>query len=240
MRSGLDTARLTQSVTNEAIPSSSPDVTVELDLIRWRQAQFESITGHVEDALPRLMSDIENAVTSMSSFAAVKAQTSPDPLWKDLFEPWAQGVARRVEADLEQEIDALTASLAAKGTSQDALRSALPSLAGVGVLAASLSAIPYVVSLATVTTTSFLFISSTTFSWPIFAVGGAGLAVATFTGSKVVDRLGRRNRAYLSTRLQRRARTAALGYGLASGERCLVTDLQAFTLRSLEARMKAS
>ncbi|WP_428927500.1 hypothetical protein [Marinibacterium sp. SX1] len=227
-------------MTTKTDPSSTLDPIVELEVIRWKQARFERVTEYVEDALPDLMADIENAITSMSSFAASKAQISPESLWKELFGPWAQKVAHRVEADLEGEIDALAASLSEKGTSQAALRAALPALARVSVLGASLAAIPSVISFATVTTTSFFLLSSPTLSLPLFAVGGAGLAVATLTGSKVVDRLSNRNRAYLTTRLQSRARTAALGYGLASGARCLVTDLQAFTLRSLETKIETA
>lgn len=239
-RCGLHTARLTVSVTTITDPTSSLDPIVELEVIRWKQARFERVTEYVEDALPDLMADIENAIASMSSFAASKSQFSPEPLWKELFGPWAQKVALRVEADLESEIDALTALLSENGTGQAALRAVLPALAGVGVLTASLAAIPSVISFATVTTTSFFFLSNPVLSLPLFAVGGVGLALATLTGSKAVDRLSNRNRAYLTTRLQSRARTAALGYGLASGARCLVTDLQASTLRRLETKIEAA
>ncbi|PSK80830.1 hypothetical protein CLV79_11917 [Limimaricola soesokkakensis] len=219
-------------------PSLSPDPIVELELIRWRQARFERITECVEDALPALMTKIESTVASMSSIAVGTAQISPDNLWKTLFEPWARQVATRVEAEMDEEIGVLAASLSEKGTSQDVLRVALPALAGVGVLAASLAAIPSVMSIATVTTTSFFFFTTTTISWPVLAVGGAGIAVASFTGSRLVDWLSDQNRAHLEARLQCRARIAALGHGLASGERSLVTDLQAATLRSLEAKLE--
>jgi hypothetical protein len=227
------------SVMNTTAPARPLEPDVELELIRWRQARFERITEYVEDALPDLLADIETSVASMSSIAAGKAQILPDTLWKKLFEPWAQQIANRVEAEMEKEIGLLAASLFEKGTSRNALRAALPALAGVGVLAASLAAIPSVISMATVTTTSFFFFTSTTISWPIIAVGGAGLALATLTGSRVVDRLSDRNRAHLAARLKSRARIAALGYGLVFGERSLVTDLQAFTLRSLEAKLEA-
>ncbi|MHA6324547.1 hypothetical protein [Roseivivax sp. CAU 1753] len=185
------------------------------------------------------MAEIDSVVSSMSTIAAARTQISPDTLWKKLFEPWAQKIASRVEAEFETEIGVLATSLSEKGTSQDTLRAALPALAGVGVLAASLAAIPSVLTMATVTTTSFFFITTSTISWPVIAVGGAGLAVATFTGSAAVDKLSDRNRAHLVSRLQSRARIAALGYGLASGERSLVTDLQAATLRNLEAKLEA-
>ncbi|WPY95284.1 hypothetical protein T8T21_03925 [Limimaricola variabilis] len=221
-------------------PSLSPDPVVELELIRWRQARFDRITECVEDALPELMTKIESTVASMTSIAVGRAQISPETLWKTLFEPWARQVASRVEAEMEEEIGVLAASLSEKGTSRDVLRVALPALAGAGVLAASLAAIPSVISIATVTTTSFFFITTTTISWPVLAVGGAGIAVASFTGSRIIDRLSDRNRAHLVTRLQLRARIAALGCGLASSERSLVTDLQAATLRSLEAKLETA
>lgn len=239
-RCGLPAVRQPIDVMTLPAPTHPLDPAVELEMIRWKQARFERITEHVENALPELMAEIEKTVASISSLAASKAQVAPDGLWKELFEPWAQRTARRVEAEMDKEIGALVSALSEKGTSQDALRVALPALAGVGVLAASLAAIPTVVSLATVTTTSFLFFTTTAISWPVIAAGGAGIALATLTGTRLVDRLSDRNRRYLAARLQDRARIAALGHGRASGERCLVTDLQAITLRSLEAGLRAA
>lgn len=221
-------------------PAHSLDPAVELEMIQWKQARFERITEQLENALPDLMAEIERTVASISSIAASKAQVSPDRLWKELFEPWAQRTASRVETEMDNEIGALVSALSEKGTRQDALRVALPALAGAGVLAASLAAIPTVISLATVTTTSFFIFTTTAISWPVLAVGGAGIALATLTGSRVVDRLSERNRRHLIARLQGRARIAALGHGLAPGERCLVTDLQAITLRRLEAELRAT
>ena len=222
------------------VPLYSPDPDVELELIQWRQARFERITECVEDALPSLVAKIESTVASMSSIAVGKAQISSDGLWRMLFEPWAREVASQIEAEMEEEIGALAASLSEKATNRGAMLAALPALARVGVLAASLAAIPSVISIATVTTTSFFFFTTPAISWPILALGGAGLAVASFTGNRVVDRLNTRNRAHLVVRLVRRARITALGYGLVSGERCLVTDLQAATLRRLEAKLEAA
>ncbi|WP_417725735.1 hypothetical protein [Salipiger sp.] len=214
------------------------DTATELQLIRWKQAQFARISEQVEDALPDLMAEIERTVSEMSSLAAGKAQVRIDPVWKTIFEPWAHKLATSVEVQFKQEVGELTAALTEKGTSKDALRAALPALATAGVLAASLAAIPSVLGLATVTTTSFFVFSSASISWPILAAGGAGLAVATLTGSRVIDRLADRNRVHLVTRLQSRVRTAVFGYGLAAGERSLVTDLQAAALRTLEAQLE--
>lgn len=218
--------------------ASSVDPAVELELIQWRQARFKRITEHVEDSLPDLMARIVEVVQAMPSIAVSKAQILPDRLWKDSFEPWAQETARSVEADMDKEIDVLVASLFEKGSLQDALQVALPAFAGAGVLAASLAAIPSVIFFATVVTQGFFFSTSTVISWPLLAVGGAGLAVATYNGGRLADRLADRNRTRLIARLQGRARVAALGHGRASGERSLVTDLQAATLRSLEAKLE--
>ncbi|MEX5565133.1 hypothetical protein SM764_17065 [Pseudophaeobacter sp. 1A16562] len=220
-------------------PAFPLDPAAELEMIRWKQARFEEITQVVENALPELMADIEETVISMSTLTASKAQVFPDGPWKDLFEPWAKKTARLVEAQMEKEIGELAASSSEKGTLGEALRVARPALAGAGVLAASLAAIPSVVSLATITTTSFFVLSTTTISWPIIAVGGAGLAVTSFAGSKGVKWLEDKNRVRLVNRLQGRALTATLGHGLAPGERSLVTDLQAATLRRLEAKLES-
>lgn len=219
-------------------PAFPLDPISELKMIRWKQARFEEITIVIEDALPELMANIEATVASMPTIRASKAQVFSDGLWKELFEPWAKQTASLVEAQMEEEIGELVTSTSEKGSLGEALRVARPALAGAGVLAASLAAIPAVISLATVSTTSFLVFTTASISWPIVAVGGAGLAVATFTGGSGVKWLVNKNRSHLVNRLQGRALTAALGYGLASGKRSLVADLQAATLRRLEAKLE--
>ncbi|WP_390910871.1 hypothetical protein [Pseudosulfitobacter sp. SM2401] len=217
---------------------SQIDPFAELEMIRWKQARFQQITEVVEGALPELMANIEKTIAALPSIAVSKAQIFPDTLWKGLFMPWATQTANLIEAQIEKEIGELAASSSEKGTIQEALRVARPALAGAGVLAASLAAIPSVISLATVSTTSFFVFTTATISWPVFALGGAGLAAATFAGSRGVKWLGDRNRSNLIARIQRRARTAAMGHGLVSSERNLVTDLQVAVLRSLEARLE--
>lgn len=219
-------------------PVSPIDPIAELKMIRWKQARFEEITIVVEDALSELMTNIEDTVASMPTISASKAQVFSDGLWKELFEPWALQTASLVEAQMAEEIEVLAASTSEKGTLGEALRVARPALVGAGVLAASLAAIPAVISLATVSTTSFLVFTTTSISWPIIAVGGAGLAVTTYAGGSGIKWLGNKNRSHLVNRLQQRALTAALGYGRGSSERSLVADLQAATLRSLEAKLE--
>lgn len=220
-------------------PVSTHDPVSELKMIRWKQARFEEITLVVEDALPELLKNIEKTVASMTTIRASKAQVFPDGLWKELFEPWALQTASLVEAQMEEEIQELVASASERGNLEQALRVARPGLAGARVLAASLAAIPTVISFATVSTTSFFVFTTSSISWPIIAVGGVGLAVTTFAGGSGVKWLGDKNRLHLVKRLQQRALTAALGYGSSLGERSLVTDLQAATLRSLDANLEA-
>jgi len=213
-----------------------PDV--ELALIRWRQKSFNRITETVEDALPNLMAEIERTVAELSAVAAGKAQMWPDKVWKAIYEPWAQKTASQVEMAMVDSIDTIATSLSEGGNGRKAFQLLLPTLAQAGVLAASLAAIPTVIALATASTTTLLVFTSTTFLWPVFAVGGATLAVATFAGSRLADRISDRNRKKLVVSLQDRSRTAALGHGLAAGARCLVTDLQATALRGLEAKLE--
>lgn len=220
----------------EPIPPIDPNS--ELKMIRWKQARFEEVTIVVEDALSELMMSIEKTVASMSTIGASKAQVFSDALWSELFEPWALQTASLVEAHMEKEIEELVASKYEEGTLGQALRAVQPALAGAGVLAASLAAIPAVISLATVSTTSLLVFTTSSISWPIIALGGAGLAMTTIAGGRGVKWLGDKNRSHLVDRLQQRALIAALGYGRAPGERSLVTDLQASTLRNLEAKLE--
>jgi hypothetical protein len=219
-------------------PAQLNEIDSELALIRWRHEAFNRITETVEAALPDLMAEIDRTVAGLSVVAAGKAQIWPDRLWNDIFEPWAQKTAHQVESEMVEFVDTIATSLAETGTGKKIFQLALPTLARAGVLAASLAAIPSVVSLATVTTTTFVFFSTPVLSLPLLAVGAGGLALATFTGSRVADRLSDRNRRKLVVHLQGRARTAALGHGLVSGARCVVNDLQAATMRRLEVELE--
>lgn len=221
----------------EKLVSIPLDPRIEVELIEWRQSRFETITQEVEDALPRLLGEIDDIVSAMGTVAAARAQMWPDATLKQVFVPWTTELASRIEAETEEEMTALVASLSTKGTAQDAVRAALPTLASAGMLAASMAAIPSILAMATTTTTAFLVFSAPAFSWPVFVVGGVGLAAATLGGGRVVDRISARNRAHLAERLKGRAVTAALGYGLAAGARCLVTDLQVATLRNIELKV---
>ncbi|WGW02773.1 hypothetical protein [Tropicibacter oceani] len=219
-------------------PSNHVSPEAQLELIRWKQAQFARISEQVEDALLDLMSQIETTVVSMSAFAVSKAQVRPDALWKQLFTPWAKEVADQVETEMQKEVNALAAALSEKGASREALHLMLPVLANASLLIGSLAAIPSLVGAATVTS-SFFFIAPQ-ISVPILALAGTGLAVGTLVGSRGVDWLQDRNRARLVTRLQRRARMAVLGHGLSAGQRSFVADLQAATLRRLEAELETA
>ena len=64
------------------------------------------------------------------------------------------------------------------------LSKAAPAIAGVGLIAASVAAIPTVVSFATVGTSVFAFWGTATISWPLFALGAAGIGIAALTGSQ--------------------------------------------------------
>ena len=214
-------------------------VETRLGLLDWRDAQLEATTSQLEAAFPKLITAINAHIADMSSIQVGKAHINPRNLAEVLIAPWAeeqsQIATRRAEASLSGLISALKLDTGARGH----LGAALPAVAGVGMLAASVLGLPTIVSYATITTTSFLVFSTSTISLPLLLAGGTVLAGLSFAGVKTFDRAKDRMRASLAERIQNVALVAIFGHGLAPDARCLLNDLQAAVLKAGQTELGA-
>ena len=77
----------------------------------------------------------------------------------------------RAEAELEDALLQLPGGLNLDSDIWEQGSKALPVIAGVGLIAASVAAIPTVISFATVSTSFLAFWGTATISWPLFALG---------------------------------------------------------------------
>lgn len=212
-------------------------VETNLRLIDWRNDQMEAITGQLEDAFPSLAAAITNHVVELSTFEVGRGHMNPKKIAEDLIKPWAEKQSHLAINRAEASLSDLISKLPQSNDLGSHLASALPAIAGVGMLAASVLGLPAVVSFATVTTTSFLVLSTSAVSLPLLLAGGTVLASMSFAGVKVVDHAKDKMRANLIARVQTIALSAVFGYGLPPDARCLLNDLQATVLKAGETEL---
>lgn len=221
------------------MPFDLASVETSLRVIDWRNAQLDGITAQLEEAFPQLAETITNHIAKLSTMEVGKAHFNPRKFAEGLIAPWAEAqtstAINRAEASLSDLISELPRDSGLNGH----IQSALPAMAGVGMLAASVLGLPAVVSFATVTTTSFLVLSSSAVSIPLLLAGGTVLAGMSFAGVKAVDHAKDKLRANLTTRVQSIALSAVFGYGLAPEAQYLLNVLQAAVLKAGEAELEA-
>ena len=207
-------------------------IEAKLELLDWREREFETISSQLEKAYPELLSAILTHVDSMRLSSVAWTHANPKPLAQTLIAPWADEQSRigvnRAEGRLKEVLD----GLATDSDLRNHLSAALPALAGAGIIAASVAALPSLVTFATVTTTTLLISTTTVVSVPTLLIGGSVLAVLSATGVKTLDHANSKTRAQLVRRIAAMAQTAIFGQGLPPDARCLVNDLQAMVLQA--------
>lgn len=204
-------------------------IETQIALLDWRDTQLSSITAQFESAWPALEVAIERHVAEMPLWKVAQAHVDPRPLARTLITPWAEDQNRVAANRAEDGLAEIIAAAPRDGIASHAA-TALPALAGMGLIAASVVALPAVVSYATITSVSFLVVTSTALSTPLLLAGGAVIAGLSLTGTSVIGNAASRSRSHLADRLKGHARTVVFGDGIAAAARCLLNDTQAAVL----------
>ena len=217
-------------------------VLAPLEFLSWRDAQMAAISGQLEDAFPTLLNELDKLTETESLASVVVATARIEAAARETIKTWSDEQMRialeRAKADLDNTLSSFQTDLEVRSNSWDSLQTFLPAAAGIGLLAGSVAAIPTVISFATITTTSLFFFTTATVSVPLLALGGAGLAAASFVGSSALTRAATRARASLRRRLREEAARKIFGTGLEPDARCLHNDLQAAAIRAGIARLQ--
>lgn len=206
-------------------------IEAQLSLLSWRDTQLQAITAQFEAGWPALEQAIEQHVAQMPLWKIGRAHIDMGPLARHLIVPWADEQGHVAAVRAEEELAALTAN-APQGSLAEYASAALPALAGVGLISASVLAVPAVVSYATVASVSFLFVTTTSVSTPILLAGGAAIAALSVSGSAALGHAKQRTRTHLSERLKRHARIVIFGDEQVPSARCLLNDTQALVLKA--------
>lgn len=225
------------------------EIAEQLEFLAWRDAQLSAISLQLEGAFPALLDGLSSRVEHASLVDLVHSTLTLKSSAEAIMQQWSSeqldAASIRAEAELEDALLQLPGGLKLDSDIWEQGGKALPALAGVGLIGASVAAIPAMISFATIVTpaTSFLFFwgaaATTTISWPLFALGAAGVGVATLVGSQSLKaaETGARNK--LRCRMHKEAGRQVFGIGEEPGARCILSDIQAAVVKAGQNRILA-
>lgn len=210
---------------------SFPAIAAQLEFLAWRDAQLAAISVQLEEGFPDLLDRLSKEVESASIVNLVRSSIALKSSTEKIMQTWGADqleiALSRAEAELDQAILQLPGKVDLDSDVWEQVAKALPAIAGVGLIGASLAAIPTVLSFATVGTSVLAFWGVSAISWPLFAAGAAGIGVATLTGSQTLKFAENAARRKLCSRLHREAGRQVFGVGDKVGARCMLSDIQA-------------
>lgn len=219
-------------------------IAAQLEFLAWRDAQLAAISLQLEEAFPDLLDRLTKQVESTSIVNLVRSSIALKSSTEVIIQRWGADqlatALNRAEAELDQAILQLPGKVDLDSDVWEQVTKALPAIAGVGLIGASLAAIPTVISFATVSTSVFAFWGVTAISWPLFAAGAAGIGFATLTGSQTLKFAEKTARGKLCSRLQREAGRQVFGVGDKAGARCMLSDIQAAIVKAGQNRFQGA
>lgn len=206
-------------------------IAAQLEFLAWRDTQLAETSLQLENAFPALLNELTEQVERASIVNLVRSTIALKSSAEAIIQHWSNDqlveALARAEAELDQTFLQLPGKVNLDSDVWEQVTKALPAIAGVGLIGASLAAIPTVISFATVSTSILAFWGTSVISWPLFALGAAGLGVATFTGSQSLNYAKDKARRTLCRRLHREAGRQVFGIGEKPGARCVLSDIQA-------------
>tara|TARA_R110002094_G_scaffold184017_1_gene161054 strand:+ start:153 stop:830 length:678 start_codon:yes stop_codon:yes gene_type:complete len=217
-------------------------IAAQLEFLAWRDAQLAAISLQLEEAFPALLDDLSAQVESASIVDLVRSTLALKSSTEAIIQRWGaeqlDAASSRAEAELEDALLQLPGGLNLDSDIWEQGSKALPVIAGVGLIAASVAAIPTVISFATVSTSFLAFWGTATISWPLFALGAAGIGFATLAGSQSLKSAETRARRKLCSRVHKEAGRQVFGIGEKPGARCILSDIQAAVVKAGQNRIQ--
>ncbi|MFZ1727767.1 MAG: hypothetical protein WBO29_15290 [Albidovulum sp.] len=219
-------------------------VVAQLEFLAWRDAQLAAISLQLEETFPQLLEDMAKQAERAEFSNLVRSSFALKSTAETIIQNWGarqlEVSLRRAELELDQAILQLPGGLNLDSDVWDQVAKALPAIAGVGLIGASVAAIPTVISFATVSTSVLAFWGTASISWPLFALGAAGIGVAALTGSQSLKFAKSKARKNLCGRLKREAGRQVFGIGEKPGARCMLSDIQAAVVQAGQNRIQGA
>lgn len=217
-------------------------IDAQLEFLAWRDDQLIEISDQLEENFPVLLMALKDVVDQSSTWELAQATFALTSNAEELITQWAaeqlSEALSRAETELEQTILQLPDRMSIDGDTWDQVTNALPAFAGVGLIAASVAAIPTVISFATVGTGFLAVWSTAAISWPLFALGAAVIGVASYSGSETLKYAYDSARDRLYDRVSKEAERQVFGLGQSPGARCILNDIQAAVVQAGQHRIE--
>lgn len=217
-------------------------IAAQLEFLAWRDAQLAATSAQVEDAFASLLDDLTSQIDRAGILdlarSSVTLKSSADGVMQRWFAEQLDAARHRAEAELDYALMQMPGGVDLNGGLWEQGAKFVPAIAGVGLIAASVAAIPTVISFATVSTSVLAFWGTASISWPLFAVGAAAIGLAALTGSQSLKLAEESARTKLRERLHREAARWVFGIGNKPGTRCMLSDIQAAVIKAGENRIR--
>jgi len=219
-------------------------IAAQLEFLAWRDAQLAAISLQLEQAFPTLLDDLKMQVDRASILNLVSSTISFKSSAEATIKEWGmkqlETALKRAEIDLDQALLQIAGGVNLDSDVWDQVSKALPAIAGVGLIGASVAAIPTVISFATVSTSFLAIWGTASISWPLFAIGAAGIGVATLLGSQSLRYAESKARGTLCRRLHKEAGRQVFGIGEKPDARCMLSDIQAAVVQAAQNRIQGA
>ena len=217
-------------------------IAAQLEFLSWRDTQLSAISFQLEEAFPELIGDLSLHVEQAGIVDLLRSTIALKSSTEAAVQRWGakqlEVASRRAEAELDDALLQFPGGFDLDSDVWEQGTKVLPAIAGLGLIAASVAAIPTIASFATVSTSVLAFWGTATISWPLFTLGAIGIGLATLTGSKSLKLAEANARRTLCNRLHREAGRRIFGIGEKPGVRCMLSDIQAAVVQAGQNRIQ--
>lgn len=218
------------------------DLFARLEFMTWRDEQLEAISIQLENDFPNLQHQIDTKIDEASTFDLAWSEVQLGTEIAQLCSEWAREhtikALERTEAALAEFKARLEPEFSLDPGLGERLFSVAPALASAGLAAASIAAVPTVISFATVSTSALAIFGVSYVSWPLFTVGAVALGTAALASRSLFDWAIKNWRDKLRIRAHKRAEEVVFGIGVPAGQRTILNDIQALAVQAAANSMR--
>ncbi len=212
------------------------DLFTRVDFLNWRDSQLEEITLQAETAFPELLKTIDAKIDEAGTTDLAWSEFQIRDEISEICSTWAEEQAQKALAHTEDALSDLKEKLALEFTRDpdlnDRLAAIAPALASAGLAAASIAAIPTVVSFATVSSSVLAIVGVSYVSWPLFTVGAVALGATALISRSLFDTAVENWRESLRARAHTHAGEIVFGLGAPVDQRTILEDIQALAINA--------
>lgn len=198
-------------------------------------AVSRQIGGSIQELFNRLHAHVDELPDRRLVFSTLAIRSAAETIVLQWANEQLAKATELAEASPDRELEHVPEIGTLDREVRERMSEALSAVAGIGLVAGSIGAIPFIVSFVTVTTGVWIFASSTV-SLPLFGLAAVGIGIAVLAGGLALDSSRNRMRANLKSRLTRAAARQVLGIGAEPGARCVLSDIQEIAVRSGNSR----